>query len=109
MVETLGGFCLGDRIEIVREGGWLNISPALVGERGRIIHFDTEDNSALIFLETFKRMAWDAESDDRLTQERINRGLSEGWFERHELQEDRCIWAGIRDISLKTYQIKWID
>ena len=42
MVETLGGFCLGDRIEIVREGGWFNISHALVGERGRIIYFDTD-------------------------------------------------------------------
>lgn len=109
MVETLGDFCLGDRIEIVREGGWFNISHALVGERGRIIYFDTDDNSALIFLETSKRMAWDIESEDRLTQERINRGLSEGWFEQHELQEDRCIWAGIGDILLKTCQIKWID
>ena len=110
MVDSLHGFCLGDRATIIRTGGEFSTPSSWEGEEGRIVYFDTSDNSAVMLLDS-DIGHWElSELYDLADAERVRRGLTEGWFGVDELDESRCTWVKIDNISLEvSSKIKWID
>ena len=111
MVDSMNGLCIGDRVIISGSGGDFETPCSWMGERGRIIFFDTEDDSAVVFFDS-NIGRWElVELSESYTRanERIQGGLTMGWFTENELRKERCSWISVKNLSLLCTLIEWID
>jgi hypothetical protein len=110
MVDSMNGLCIGDRVIISGSGGDFGTPCSWMGERGRIIFFDTDDDSAVVFFDSNIGRWGLVELDEPYTRvERIQGGLTMGWFTENELKKERCSWISVENLSLFCTPIEWID
>ena len=109
MVDSMNGLCIGDRVIVSGNGGDFETPCSWMGECGRIIFFDTDDDSAVVFFDS-NIGRWElAELESYTRVERIQDGLTMGWFTENELRKERCSWISVKNLSLLCTLIEWID